>query len=95
MTPETKKMDSEHNTSDTAHDTGSVFLIQAEVTQWPRGHGETDVHTKEQGSEVDHATEISGLQNSSHVWESIIWLVFLLIREFAHTWGILQEREGF
>lgn len=25
--------DSEHNTSDTAHDPGSVFLIQAKITQ--------------------------------------------------------------
>lgn len=46
-------------------------------------------------SGMDHAMETSGLQNSSHLQESVIWSAFLLIWEFAPTRGILQEKELF
>lgn len=41
------------------------------------------------------ATGTPASQNSSHPWESMIWLIFSLTRLFAPTCGILWEREGF
>lgn len=48
--------------------------------------------SKARFSGMDHALETSGLQNSSHLQESVI--CFLLTWEFTPTCGILQEKRG-
>lgn len=53
------------------------------------------VNPRARFSGMDHAMETSGLQNSSHLQEWVIWPASLLTWEFTPMCGILQEKELF
>lgn len=76
-------------TSDAVHDPGSAFLIQAEITQWPRWHGETDEWIQEQGFQGCHGNIWTAEQQPR---TTIIYLFLTYIGLHIHVWNFTGKR---